>query len=67
MNFPPLHNYGFDTFHCVVYVFILQFDEGRRLKITLIISVDHIHTDDGELQSFKIELFEIPFWVRAIK
>lgn len=33
----------------------------------LIISVDHIRTDDGELQSFKIELFEITFWVRAIK
>ena len=33
----------------------------------LIISVDHKHTDDGELQSFKIELFEIPFSVRAIK
>lgn len=60
MNFPPLHNYGFDTFHCVVYVFILQFDEGRRLKIILIISVDHMHTDDGELQALKLNYLKFP-------
>ena len=60
MNFPPLYNYGFDTFHCVVYVFILQFDEGRRLKIILIISVDHMHTDDGELQPLKLNYLKFP-------